>query len=55
MTMKAEWPKNLWDNTKVVIRGKFIPIQLSPQETKKITNKQPILTSVVRISLYPYI
>ena len=32
---ESRMTQNLWDNTKVVVKGKFIPIQLSPQETKK--------------------
>ena len=34
--------QNLWDAAKVVLRGKFIAIL--PQETRKISNKQPNFT-----------
>ena len=33
--------QNLWDAAKAVLRGTFITIQSLPQETRKISNKQP--------------
>ena len=35
--------QNLWDAKKAVFRGKFIVITGFPQETRKISNKQPTL------------
>ena len=32
--------QNLWDTTKAVLRGKFIPIQAYPKD-RNISNKQP--------------
>ena len=34
--------QNLWDAAKAVLRGKFIVVL--PQETRKISKKQPNLT-----------
>ena len=31
--------QNLWDTVKAVLRGKFIAIQATPQETRKKSNK----------------
>ena len=36
--------RNLWDAAKAVLRGKFIANTILPQETRKISNKQPNLT-----------
>ena len=40
MTMKTQLYKNLWDAAKVVLRGKFIAIQvfLKKQEKAQINN-----------------
>ena len=36
---------NLWDAAKEVLRGKFNSNRSPPQETRKISNKQPNFTS----------
>ena len=36
--------QNLWDAAKAVLRGKFILITILPQETRKISNRQPNFT-----------
>ena len=36
--------QNLWDAAKVVLRGKFIAIQLLPKETRKRLTRQPNFT-----------
>ena len=41
---KNKMTQNLWDAAKAVLRGKFINNTILPQETKKILNKQPLLT-----------
>ena len=43
MTMKTQLYKNLWDAAKVVLRGKFIAIQVFLKKTRKSSNKQPNL------------
>jgi len=40
MTMKTQLYKNLWDAAKVVLRGKFIAIQVFLKKTRKSSNKQ---------------
>ena len=34
---------NLWDAAKIILRGQFISNTTLPQETRKISNKQPKL------------
>ena len=36
--------QNLWDAAKAVLRGKLIAINVDPQETRKISTKQPNFT-----------
>ena len=36
--------QNLWGAAKAVLRGKFILITILPQETRKISNRQPNFT-----------
>ena len=43
MTRKTQLYKNLWDAAKLVLRGKFIAIQIFLKKIRKISNKQPNL------------
>ena len=36
--------QNLWDAAKAVLKREFYSITILPQETRKISNKQPNLT-----------
>jgi len=43
MTTKTQWSKT-YGSQQSILRGKFIAIQ-TPQETRKISSKQPNLTT----------
>ena len=36
--------ENLWDAAKSILRGKFLMMHFIPQESRKISNKQPNLS-----------
>ena len=50
MKMKTQWPKNLWDAGKAVLRGKYVVIQdyFKKQERAQINNLTLYLKELVK-------